>query len=106
MNKNIIIAITAITGIISLTSFVSAASANTNILVNKISSKKMLISSSNNTKDLGTIIKDTVRCTCGGESCGNSFESHPNASIGGIIVYCSQICSCRKKVGFEYETEY
>ncbi len=49
---------------------------------------------------------DMVRCTCGGETCGNSFESHPNASIGGLIVYCSQLCSCRTKVGFQYETEY
>lgn len=48
---------------------------------------------------------DMVRCTCNGEACGSSFESHPNASIGGLIVYCSRICSCRKKVGFQYETE-
>ena len=52
------------------------------------------------------IFYDMVRCTCGGEACGNSFESHPNASIGGLIVYCSQLCSCRTKVGFQYETEY
>ena len=49
---------------------------------------------------------DMVRCTCNGEACGSSFESHPNASIGGLIVYCAQICSCKSKVGFTYETEY
>jgi len=48
---------------------------------------------------------DIVRCTCNGTVCGNSFESQPGISAGELIVYCARICSCKKKVGFQYETE-
>lgn len=48
---------------------------------------------------------DKIRCTCGGEACGSSFDSSPNAVIGNVIVYCARLCSCDAKVGFTYETE-
>jgi len=57
------------------------------------------------TAETNPIFLDMVRCTCGGEACSSSFESHPNASIGGLIAYCARTCSCNKNVGFRYETE-
>ncbi len=49
---------------------------------------------------------DLVRCTFNGEACSGTFESQPNVSAGTLIAYCATACSCRTKVGFQYETEY
>lgn len=48
---------------------------------------------------------DKVRCSCGGNTCGSSFESDPNVQAGSLMVYCAKLCSCRSHVGFIYETE-
>jgi hypothetical protein len=95
MKKNILSIAIVLALILSL-GIVNAAELNKNNNTNTIFAKF---------KSSEPTFYDMVRCTCNGEACGSSFESHPNASIGGLIVYCSRICSCRKKVGFQYETE-
>ncbi len=91
MKKNIL-SIAIVFALILSLGLINAAELNKNTIFSKFKSSE-------------PTFYEVVRCTCNGEICGSSFESHPNASIGGLIVYCSQICSCRKNIGFQYETE-
>jgi len=88
----LVLSILFLTGTITATEMKSARINHNQVFIKK-------------TAEITPAFLDIARCTCDGQACGDSFESHPNASIGGIIAYCTRICSCNKNVGFRYETE-
>ena len=96
MNKNILIAMAMVIGLVSIIGTINAATINTKF---KISNGQLTI-----INDI-VHIRDQVTCTCNGKACSSTQNGSPGASAGNILVNCARICQCSGKIGFTYEAE-